>query len=158
MITESEQYLRSWIDEFLSKPDALLNGLPPCPYARKAKIKFVETDNYIFDITQCLENWSAEYDVVGFVCGNVEPASFVLDVRCLNDYWLSRGFVCLEDHKDIPEVFHHLNFSNGRYNLILVQRTEKLNAASKQLTDAGYYKNWSENLYNDVVAWRLGGA
>ena len=158
MITESEQYLRSWIDEFLSKPDALLNGLPPCPYARKAKIKFVETDNYIFDITQCLENWSAEYDVVGFVCGDVEPASFVLDVRCLNDYWLSRGFVCLEDHKDIPEVFHHLNFNNGRYNLILVQRTEKLNAASKQLTDAGYYKNWSKNLYNDVVAWRLGGA
>jgi hypothetical protein len=158
LITESEQYLRLWIDEFLSKPDALLNGLPPCPYARKAKIKFVETDNYIFDITQCLENWSTEYDVVGFVCGDVEPASFVLDVRCLNDYWLSRGFVCLEDHKDIPEVFHHLNFSNGRYNLILVQRTEKLNAASKQLTDAGYYKNWSENLYNDVVAWRLGGA
>jgi hypothetical protein len=158
LITESEQYLRSWIDEFLSKPDALLNGLPPCPYARKAKIKFVETDNYIFDITQCLENWSAEYDVVGFVCGDVEPASFVLDVRCLNDYWLSRGFVCLEDHKDIPEVFHHLNFNNGRYNLILVQRTEKLNAASKQLTDAGYYKNWSKNLYNDVVAWRLGGA
>ena len=158
MITESEQYLRSWIDEFLSKPDALLNGLPPCPYARKAKIKFVETDNYIFDITQCLENWSTEYDVVGFVCGDVEPASFVLDVRCLNDYWLSRGFVCLEDHKDIPELFNHLNFSIGRYNLILLQRTEKLNAASKQLTDVGYYKNWPENHYNDVVAWRLGGA
>ena len=154
MITESEQYLRSWIDEFLSKPESLLNGLPPCPYARKARIKFIETDNYIFDITQCLENWSKEYDVVGFVCGDVEPANFVLDVRCLNDYWLSRGFVCLEDHKDIPEIFHHLNFSNGRYNLILVQQSEKLNAASKQLTDAGYYKNWSKDMYNDVVAWR----
>lgn len=157
MITESEQYLRSWIEEFLSKPEALLNGLPPCPYARKARIQFVETNNYIFDITQCLENWSNEYDVVGFICGEVEPASFVLDVRCLNDYWLSKGFVCLEDHKDIPEKFHHLNFSNGRYNLILVQQTEKLNAASKQLADAGYYKNWSKDLYNDVVSWRLGG-
>ena len=31
-----EQDIRKWSNDFLEVPNAKLNGLPPCPYARKA--------------------------------------------------------------------------------------------------------------------------
>jgi hypothetical protein len=40
-----EQDIRTWSKDFLEVPNAKLNGLPPCPYARKAwaddKVVFV---------------------------------------------------------------------------------------------------------------------
>ena len=158
LITESEKYLRQWISDFLDKPEPLLNNLPPCPYARSAKILFLEVDDYANEINSCLDTWNDQYDVVCFVCGDIDPVKFSLDVRCINDYWMPYGFVCLEDHKDIPEPFHHLDFRNGRYNIILVQKLEKINAASLKLKPQGYYDNWPAALYNDVVAWRLDGS
>ena len=158
MTTESEKFLNQWIVDFLDKPEPLLNNLSPCPYARSAKILFVETTDYAQSVNQCVDTWNNKYDVVCFVCGEVDPEKFALDVRCLNDYCMPYGFVCLEDHKDIPEPLYHLDFRNGRYNIILVQKLEKINDASKKLMTAGYYKNWTTNLYNNVVAWRSGGA
>jgi len=155
LITESEKFLRQWILDFLDKPDPLLNNLPPCPYAKNAKILFVETAEYTKSINEYVDTWNDQYDVICFICGEVDPEKFVLDIRCLNDYWMPYGFVCLEDHKDIAEPLHHLDFRNGKYNIVLVQKLEKINDASKKLMAADYYKNWTNNLYNNVVAWRL---
>lgn len=153
---DSEKYLRQWITDFLDRPDALLNDLPPCPYAGKAKILFLEVDDYVKEINKQLDTWNDLYDIICFVCGEIDAGKFVNDVKYLNDHWMPRGFVCLEDHKEIPESFYHMDFRNGRYNIILVQRLEKINDASKKLMAVGYYKNWNADLYNNVVAWRLG--
>lgn len=152
---ESEKYLRKWINEFLDKPEPLLNNLPPCPYARNAKILFVETVDYKKLINEHLKTWNDVWDVVCIVCGDVDILEFSNDIKNVNDQWKPHGFVCLEDHKDVPETLHHLDFRNGLYNIVLLQRLEKINDASLKLHSAGYYKNWSKELYDNVVAWRL---
>lgn len=152
---ESEEYLRRWILDFLDKPQSLLNNLPPCPYARTARILFLEVVDYINEIKNYLDSWNDQYEVICFICGDIDPLKFSKDIKELNDHWMPFGFVCLEDHKDIQETFHHLDFRNGRYNIVLVQRLEKINQASLKLQSLGYYKNWTNDLYNDVVAWRL---
>lgn len=155
MITESEKFLRQWILNFLSKPEPLLNNLPPCPFARQASILFLETEDYNKDIIERLESWDEQYEVVCFVCGEIDSEKFVNDIKEINHRCLPIGFVCLEDHKEIPENFYHLDFRNGRYNIVLVQRLEKINSASKKLSSLGYYKNWTSELFDDVVTWRL---
>lgn len=152
---ESEKFLRQWILDFLDKPEPLLNNLPPCPYAKNAKILFVETDDYLKSVNQYFETWDEKYDVVCFVCQEISPDKFTSDVKLLNDRWMPYGFVCLEDHKDIAEPLYHLDFRNGQYNIILAQQLEKINDASKKLVSAGYYKNWTTDLFNNVVSWRL---
>lgn len=155
-MTDAEQYLRQWITDFLNEPNDFLNNLPPCPYARNAQILFIEVDDYVKEINEHLKTWNDQYDVICFICGEIDSTKFVNDVKNLNDYWMPHGLVCLEDHKEIPESFYHMDFRNGRYNIILAQRLEKINDASKKLMAVGYYKNWNADLYNNVVAWRLG--
>ena len=45
--------IQQWINDFVTKPNAVFGNLPPCPFARKAivenKVEFVEmpgTSNY----------------------------------------------------------------------------------------------------------------
>jgi len=160
MTTDYEEYLRDWILNFLSIPNELFNNLPPCPFARKSlvdnKIRFIKGDNYVEEISKLLDVWDAQFDVVVYVAPNdVNKDTFVEDVKFLNDVYIRRGFVCLEDHKDIPENFFNLKFNNGKYNIILCQQIDKINQASVALLKQGYYKNWSHELYDDVVSWRF---
>lgn len=158
MTTEFD-FLKEWITDFLSKPQDLLNGFPPCPYARKAlvdnKVLFFKSTDYASDIRKLFDDWNDEYDVaVCVVPNNVDKDAFVKDVAEINEQYISKGFGCLEDHKDIPENFYHLTFNNGRYNIILCQRLDKINDAAEKLLSKGYYKNWSKEMYDEVVAWR----
>lgn len=160
MITEFD-YLKEWILNFLSTPQESLNGFPPCPYARKSliddKIKFFKSNNYFHDICNLFDNWDDTADVVIYIVpDDIDKNKFVKDIKIINDIYLEQGFVCLEDHKDIPENFFDLRFNNGKYNIILCQKTDKINRASAILLEKGYYKNWDKELYNDVVAWRFG--
>ena len=40
------EFIRQWIDDFVTKPNPVFGDLPPCPFARKAivenKVKFLE--------------------------------------------------------------------------------------------------------------------
>lgn len=159
MTTDYENFLKDWIMGFLSTPLPLLNGFPPCPYAKKAiiddKVLFFRSENYEADITALFNNWDDKYDVAVCVApDDVDSKDFVEATQRLNDAFLSKGFGCLEDHKDIPEKFYEYSFNNGRYNIILCQRMEKINSAAHTLRSKGYYRNWPTELYNEVVSWR----
>jgi hypothetical protein len=160
MITEYEEYLKDWIFGFLSTAQPILNGFPPCPYARKAlvdnKIKFVKSEDYTHDVVNETANWNDDLDVVVFVCPDtVGKEQFITDVEHINNVVMPKGFVVLEDHVDIPEPLGEVDFRNGKYNLILAQRTDKINDASLKLKEKGYYKNWSEDDFSAVVGWRF---
>lgn len=159
MITECKEFLSNWIINFLSKPQEILSGYPPCPYARKAlienKINFLSASNYTQVILQEVSAWNNLYDVLLVECGNIDKDTFVNDVADINIELLGKGFVALEDHVNIEEPLHHLDFRNGKYNIILVQRLDKINLASDSLKKLGYYNNWSSDMINSVVTWRL---
>lgn len=159
MTTESKKYLESWIKGFLSTPHPLLSNFPPCPYAKKAladnKIKFVTSENYITIVENAVTAWEEQYDVLLVICGDVNKDVFVNDVYNLNKKIMPLGFVALEDHIEIPEVLGELDFRNGMYNIVLVQKTSKINEASLKLKEIGYYKNWPTENLESVVNWRF---
>jgi hypothetical protein len=78
-----------------------------------------------------------------------------VEFEYINNTIMPNGFVVLEDHLDIPETLGEVDFRNGKYNLILAQRTDKINDASLKLKEKGYYKNWSEDDFSAVVSWRF---
>jgi hypothetical protein len=158
-MTTAYDYIKEWIVNFLSQSSPVFNGLSPCPYARKAlidnKVNFITSVDYVTDITGILDNWNELVDVVVVVCpDDINPTLFEQAVLAINQQYLSKGFVCLEDHKDLPEVVNGLSLNNGQYNIVLCQRVEKLNQAADILKTKGYYIHWSKEYYDDVVTWR----
>jgi hypothetical protein len=157
---EYEEYLRKWADEFLAVPQELLNSLPVCPYAKKAlqdnHVKFIRTHNYVTDIDQALTAWDDTVHALLFVCDDdIDPTEFVDNIAELNKKFLPCDLVLLEDHVKIEEPFHGINFNNGKYNIVIVQRLHIINDASRQLERNVYYVNWSDDMYDDVVRWRF---
>ena len=160
MTGEYEQYLRTWIEDFLAVPNELLNSLPVCPFARQAmlnnQIQFKRTSDYVKDITESLTQWNDDIHALIFVCDDdCDPDKFAEDVKTLNKRFMLDDLVLLEDHTKIAEPFHGISFNNGRYNVIIAQRLQRLNDASRSLCRQGYYVNWSDELYDDVVRWRF---
>lgn len=158
--TEYEEYLTKWVEEVLSVPHDLLNSLPICPFAKQAilknQVKFIRTSNYKLDIDQALETWDEDTHALLFVCDdNIDPIKFADDIKQLNKKFLSKDLVLLEDHTQIEEPFHGIKFNNGKYNIVIVQRLHSINEASRSLERSGYYINWSDDLYDDVVRWRF---
>jgi len=158
--TGYKEYLTKWVEEVLSVPHELLNGLPVCPFARHAiienKVEFFRTSNYVKDIADKLDNWDDSIHALVFVCDdNVDPKQFIVDVKKLNLKYLDENLVLLEDHTKIDEPFHGIKFNNGKYNIVIAQRLKSINEASKHLARKGYYINWSDDMYDSVVRWRF---
>lgn len=158
--TEYKEYLTKWVEDVLSVPHDLLNSLPICPFARKAildnRVNFVRTSDYNKDIESLLQSWDDSTHALIFVCDeDIDAVQFAEDVKELNKKFLPKDLVLLEDHVDIEEPFHGIKFNNGKYNIVIAQRLHSINEASRSLERSGYYINWSDELYNDVVRWRF---
>ena len=159
LIMDSKQYLETWILNFLSTPQSILNDFPPCPFAKKAyvdsRINIIEVTDYANDIKNHLSNWSEEYEVLVFVCpDNIDADAFVEETQKLNEVFMPKGLILLEDHVNIDEQIGSLILNNGKYNIILAQRIDKLNEAAEKLHRTAYYENWPKEYYDKVVGWR----
>jgi len=157
---EYKEYLTAWASDVLSVPHELLNGMPICPFARRAildnQVKFIRTSDYVTDITTELTVWDDSVHAMLFVCDDdAEPVQFAADVLELNAKFLPHDLVLLEDHVNIEEPFHGIKFNNGKYNIVIVQRLHSINDASRSLERSGYYINWNDALYDEVVRWRF---
>ena len=158
MITEFEDYIRNWILEDLCKPVALLNNLPKCPYAKKAlldaKVKFYTASgdlNYVVkDITKHWNDKEIEVAVI-HLDWKVSTQSMESIIKVYNNQYKDQDFLFLDDHIDVEESIQDVDFSNGKYNILLLQRKSKIDDARKQLQKLDYYKNWPEDYYNEVV-------
>jgi hypothetical protein len=160
MTTDYKEYLSKWIVEILDKPQAWLNNLPSCPYAKQAlinnRIDFKRSYAYVADVHVLFNNWDEKFDVVVLVCDrNINSQLFSQHVAELNKQYVPQGYACLEDHVDCVETVKDINFNNGKYNLILCQPLNKLNAAAAHLHRQGYYNHWTKDYYDQVVSWRL---
>ena len=56
--------IQKWLDDFVTKPNPLLNGFPPCPYARAAIVDYIETNHIRSALHDLLKNWTDDVQVV----------------------------------------------------------------------------------------------
>jgi len=162
-----EADLKAWSREVLEVPNEHLNGLPPCPYARKAwadnKVLVVETD-YIYAeaMMHCATFDALNKDVV-------VVASYAMpDIDTFSSFveGLNRSFPelhCMEFHPDYGAEDAELDFLTDNdweseidqpYCMIFVQGLEKIVTASDRLEYLGYYDNYPSDEYDALVRRR----
>jgi len=157
---EFKEDVSKWIVEWVSEFNADLNHVP-CPFAKKALLddqidwKFFQTHQSLYNYMMYNLTLDKEVMIIGFDPKRItaEEASEIAETY--NRNFMVKGLVALEDHPDKSEFVAGVNMNQGKWGWIAVQRLDKLNRASMQLSKTGYYEKWSDEEYGDVVAWRF---
>ena len=156
----AERYLIDWIVKDLSLPHEQLAGLSKCPFARKAyldgKVAFITAEGDLLSaLIAAADAWNDDLDVSVFIMpDDLAPEALWSLMDALNQEYMARDLVVLDDHKTVPEQQLGLSFNNGRYNLLMMQRLSKLDLASRKLKMLGYYDRWTKEYLDQVVSWR----
>ena len=157
------QKIKSWIKDFLTKRNPVFGDLPPCPFARKAmmdkKVEFVELTSTADWRTIYQLIWNADFDSKDVVCIIAGPKQFTAQqtvsmAEFLNERFMERDVVVLEDHPEISESVKGVKLNNGEYILFLAQKLSKLNRFAYMLESGPYYKNWSKSYLESVKGFR----
>jgi hypothetical protein len=141
----------NWITGFVEKPNPLLNGWAPCPYARQARLQSRVDIRIGQNPSSDLENITShdfkDLDVIALI---YDPAIWPLTTfrsawqdtqsRVLQD----QGIYVLEDHPEDSEQVLGVVMNQGTWALLFVQLRQKLEEAAEQLAAKGYYNNWPE--------------
>ena len=155
-MSEFESYMRDWILKDLSYPVALLNNLPKCPYAKQALLEkkilfFSDVTDIKIQLENCISVWNDNYtDVALFNLGLISVEN--LELLAVDFNKKHKEFLVLDDHIEVEEKIGDVNFSNGRYNILLCQKRNKVVTARKILLKKGYYMNWPKEYYDSVVS------
>ena len=156
--------IKNWINDFVTQPNPVFGNLPPCPFAKKAiidgKVEFLELDGVAGHSTLYAHIWDFDFDSKDVLCMIAKPDHFTASetaeiAKNLNEYWMTRDIVVLEDHPDTVERVKHVQLNNGEYILFLAQRLSKLNHFSKMLESGPYYRNWSKTYLESVKGFRV---
>jgi len=157
------QTIKNWIKDFVTKPNPEFGDLPPCPFAQKAmvdnRVEFVELNATADWKTIYQLIWNTDFDEKDVLCVIADPRQFtaretVSMAEVLNERFMPRDIVVLEDHPDIDERVKHVKLNNGHYTLFLAQKLSKLNRFSRMLESGPYYKNWSRSYLESVKGFR----
>lgn len=157
-----KQDVTAWINDFVTKPNPLLNNFPPCPYARKAMleqkvdIRVIEEGSVSYAIADTLQTWNNDLDVVMLVFDptyyNADMFSSVVEKA---NTTIDKDFVLLDDHPGNVEDINSIKMNMGKYAIVFVQKTAKLAEGHEYLkTHTDYYDAWSQENLDDVVTWR----
>ncbi len=151
------QEIRQWSEQVLEIPSEEFNGLPPCPYAKKAwmqdKVRMHVTSN----IKDCIriKKECPDDDTVDVVAWTGYEKMSVEEF----DQWLDEqnenhnGIWVIGFHPDHP-VDESLDEFEGNgaeeYALILIQSLRHLAKSSSSIFKRGYYDNYSQPDINHI--------
>jgi hypothetical protein len=156
---QAKKDIEQWIVEFVEKPNPLLNGWAPCPYARQARLNDrVEIRQGCFNPIDDLKHITmADRDVIAYVydCKRWSADEFNELVKIANMVHLSaQGLIALADHPDDVELVNGVAMNQGTYAIVFVQDITKLNHFAKILGDKGFYDGWDEEYLKVLFAGR----
>ena len=153
-----------WVKEFVEVPHPVFADMPPCPYAKQArldgKVEFKEVtdmepdsnlwvyiDRFDFDkkdvlvLIMDLKRWKPQYTRKV--------------AEQLNEAFKHKNIVVLEDHPKLVEKVKDVVLNQGKYILMFCQNRIKLKTFSDRLQETDYYKNWSSTYLKQVTgSWR----
>ena len=146
--SSSNQNLKNWILDYLSKPNPVFNNLPPCPFAKKAWLDGnVEIKKFVnYDILQ--ENIQ---DIVGskvkifyFEYPLLPRAGKLKNiVSWLGDKYPQ--FIFYDEHPDTVEQVGDEVVNSG-VTAIIVQDRKDLLEKRAELHKTGYYDKWTPEM------------
>lgn len=147
-----ENDLEEWILSFLSKPSKVFNGLPPCPFAKKAWLdKRVIVSDKPWELTDYSPLLRDELDLIILAYEADTPLEkFEYIYNEVNEH-LRGKFIVLDDHPKNREEVDGVVLNNGKYAMIFVQAANKLKEARVDLDRLGYYKNFTQEYKDDVT-------
>ena len=140
----ASKQIEDWILNYLSVPNKVFNGLPPCPYAKqvwlsnRAKVIEVDSDvdSYIKTVVETsMKDWPENCDVVIVATDPKLFSGKKLDEMCIaasND-----DYILMWDHPEDKEID-----KQGKYAITFIQPRQELEQARKTLEEQGYYKNF----------------
>ena len=154
--------IRDWSAAALEQPSPHFNGLPPCPYARKAW-----AENKVAIVFKYEDNMQVLYSMVSQFDDNYDVA-IIVDVKFYEDSDVFHGYLdemndVIADGMFIDRDIWVMGFHPGdepnefveelaldfepyvedEYALIFVQRLSKLQEAADKLAVKGYYDLYS---------------
>lgn len=132
-------HLNHW-KEFVSTPREELDGFPICPFAKNVDIMFdiIESENDLLIKVLKRERSSAEL----FMFVDFNGVLSYTQAEGLVDFYnsISRDYQYFVDDCENPQSMNSIDTSNGKYLIIIGQRTDVLNVAREKLMNTGYYK------------------
>lgn len=148
-----------WITGFVEKPHPLLNGWPPCPHARKARLdgQFDIRQGQIDPYTDLMKAEMDDFLVIAYVYDRdiMSAERFNQQIDAVNQaFLLSKDIIALADHPDAPEEVRGVTMNQGTYAIAFIQPLSKLNTFAHQIAQKGYYKDWSEDYLQDLFRFR----
>lgn len=159
-----EADLRSWSREVLEAPSKHLNGLPPCPYARKAwkekKVLVIESDNFESDVYKyCRDFYEFDKELIVVGTYNIpELEDLTKFTEALNAQHPSLH--CMQFHPEYGADDAELDFLTDNdwessieqdYCMIFVQDLRLVISASDRLEALGYYSAYPTDEYEELV-------
>ena len=158
-IEQARQDIARWITDFVEQPHPLLNGWPPCPFARQARvndqldIRAGITDPYA-DLRPVE---MANFMVIAYVYDRdqMDADRFAQQIHAVNQAFLvPRDMIALADHPDAPEEILGVSMNQGTYAIAFVQSLSKLNHFARQIAPKGYYRDWPKPYLAELFQWR----
>jgi hypothetical protein len=158
------QEIMAWSDHTLQKPSPYYNGLPPCPYAKKAwednKVAILfKYENNFQALYSTISQWSDDLDLVLIVDMEFEkdPQKFHSFLEGVNgaiaegifidkDVWVM-GFHPHDEPNDFIDDQSFMQMVDDEYAMIFVQRLSTVQESADKLVEKGYYDNYLEE-YN----------
>jgi hypothetical protein len=156
-----KQQLTTWMQDFVEKPNALLNNWPPCPFARQARVSnnidivFADPEDFdsaVQDSIDTLEH--KEVVVICFDHRQISVGDLQSWVEATNQLLMPKNYVILEDHPESAEFVNGVAMNFGPCGLLVLQKLDKLAQAEQQLKAKGYYDTWDQAALDSVVTWR----
>ena len=150
-IDQVQQEIESWLVNFVEVPHPALGGMPPCPFARSARLKksyavYLGADPY-YDLKNRGRMGMGDKEVIIYVYDPKEwnYEMFSGSIELVNkEVLLPRDMLALEDHPDDVEMVNSICMNQGTYALAMIQSLSKLNDAAKQMASKGFYHSWPE--------------
>lgn len=163
-----EDDLRNWSNQVLEVPNAVLGGLPACPYAKEAwkqnKVSVVETANLGIETICQARKFDNTYDLV-VVASYTFPSQYAFTdfIEFLNDTFTKNDLHIMGFHPeygaedaDLDFLYEHEWESalENEYAMMFIQSLSKVDDASLKLEKLGYYNVYPSDEYQTLVVDR----
>lgn len=168
-MTTIEQDIRSWSQHVLEIPNERLQGLPACPYAKKAwqdnRVSVIEVDDILKETVPYIDLvLKKTYDVV--ICASYvlpDPDDFYAWVQTMNKAYAKKDgyFMCFHpaygaEEAELDFLYEHTWESSIEedYCMVFMQRLTDVDNKSRHLEKLKYYEAFLPEDYEQLVLTR----